>query len=383
MANNLQYFDVEKGLEITPEGVAGTAIRVFVVTAAPGASGDTASATQGSLALDYSNGDLYYKNAAGSGTDKWKKVANTADIASDISWREPAKVHDDATATIPTGITWPATIDGVATVNIGDRVLFSAISGGGGPNVYIASGASPAGTYVEDMNDETAGDRLYVQEGTDHAGSVWTYNGTAWVLSEKATDEKELSYIRQFIGKTVLGDTSSSEPIYDATPANLNHIANTDPLVEAIRKLDSQLGDEIINGNFVTAGEDTNDAIMTLDGAIGDAGSQIAVSVPAAQTDYVVDSVAVEDAAIVEWLVYAKNGTNVRSWFVTATHDGDDTPTEAANTDRAVRTRLVIGSLTVSVGVTLSGGSGGEDINLVVTNTPAVDVKVLRRIVKF
>ena len=49
----------------------------------------------------------------------------------------------------------------------------------------------------------------------------------------------------------------------------------------------------------------------------------------------------------------------------------------------AVRTRLIVGSLTVSVGITLSGGGGGEDLNLVVTNTPAIDVKVLRRVVKF
>lgn len=383
MANNLQYFDIEKGLEITPEGVSGTDVRVFVVTSAPGASGDTSTATQGSLALDYSNGDLYYKNASGSGTDKWKKVANTEAIAADISWREPAKVHDDATVTIPTGITWPETIDGVATVNIGDRVLFSAISGGGGPNVYIATGTSPAGTYVEDVNEETAGDRLYIAEGSTEAGNVYTYNGTAWVLSEKATDEKELSYIRQFIGKTVLGDTSATEPVYDATPANLNHIANTDPLTEAIRKLDSQLGDELVAGNIVTAGQDTNDAIQALDTEIAFIGKQISVAVPAAQANYVVDTVGTDEGPVVEWLVYASDGTGYRSWFVTALHDGDDTPTEASNTDRAVRTRLVIGTLAVTVSVTISGGGGGEDINLVVTNTPAVDVKILRRVVKF
>lgn len=379
MANNLQYFDIEKGLEITPEGVSGTAIRVFVVTAAPGASGDTAAATQGSMAIDYSAGDIYYKDAAGSGTDKWKMIANTTDSLAEISWREPVVAHEDTLTTIPTGITWPATIDGYSSVNIGDRVLFSAISGGDGPNVYLATGTSPNGTYVEAPNDESAGDRVYVINGSTYAGDDWSYNAAGdWVLARRATDTVELGWIRDFIGKTAAGDLSGTEPNYTSN----NHITDTDDLVVAASKLDAQIGAELTLGNYIAAGDATNVAIEKLDQAISDAGDQISTTV-GVSTTVTVDSVPVAEAAVVEWLVFAKNGANVRSWFVTATHDGDDTPTEASNTDRAVRTRLVIGTLATSVSVILEGGSGGENISLQVTTTPAVDIKVLRRIVKF
>lgn len=380
MANNLQYFDIEKGLEITPEGVSGTQIRVFVVTGAPGVSGDTATAEQGSLALDYNNGDFYYKKEASSGTDKWRKVANTTDVLADIAWQEPVKSTDATTSVIGTGIGATDTINGI-TINPGDRVLFRNVALNA---IYEFSSAS-GGTYVLADGVAEPGDRVYVEEGTTpnlEAGNVYTQNAAgAWVVSEKASDEKELGYIRQFIGKTAIGDTSASQPIYDAVPANLHHIANQDVLVEAVRKLDSQIGAELVAGNVVTANQDTNAAIQALDTAIGDIGAQVSVAVPAAETDYVVDSVAAATSVAVEWIVVAKDGVNVREWFVTAIHDG--APGEAANTDRAIRARLVLGSLDVTVGVSISGGGGGANINLTVTNTPAVAVRILRRVVKF
>lgn len=371
MADNLNYFEIERGLSIDANA------QVITVGGAPGVSGDSTTVPQGSIALDYTNGDLYYKNAAGSGTDKWKKVANTEDALSEISWREPVLATDDTTNTIGTGIGATDTIDGV-TINDGDRVLFrnAALE-----NIYIFDSGTSGGTYVEDSNPETAGDRVYVEDGSvGNAGSVFTYNAAgSWVLSEKATDEKELSYIRQYVGKTVLGDLSATEPAYSST----TQVANLDPLVTAIGKLDAAIGTDLTAGNIVTAGQNANPAIQALDDALGDIGTQITTSVIAGQTNAVIDTVPVAEAAVVEWLVYFRNGTNVRSYFVTATHDGDDTPTEASNTDRAVRTRLLIGTLATSVGVTLSGGGGGENINLVVTNTPAIDVKILRRTVQF
>lgn len=372
MADTLNYFDVERGLGIEE------LVNIIPVSGAPGASGDSTTVPKGSLALDYNTApaSLYVKHTAGSGTDKWVKIANVDDVGN-ISWREPVVAHDDSTATIPTGITWPATIDGYTAVNIGDRVLFSAISGGDGPNVYIATGTSPNGTYVEAANDESAGDRVYVINGTDHAGEDWAYNAAGnWVLVNKTSDVNELGFIRQFIGKSAAGDLSASEPDYTST----NHIDDLDDLVTAISKLDAQLGAELVGGNIFAPGDSLAQALEKIDDALAVSvvsGKTLAVS--GAQT---LNSVNTDEIAWCEWDVRAQDGGNVRAWVITVTHDGT-TVADATDSDREVHSRLKIGTLAASIQPQTLTGAAPTVLNLNVTSTGTVDWHWTRRVIPF
>lgn len=371
MTDTLNYFDVERGLSIDET------IRFITGSGVPGVSGDSTTVPKGSWYADNSSSPAghYYKEENGAGTDKWKKVATAEDILADFHWRPPAAAHDSVSVTIPTGVVFPTTVDGV-TVSDGDRVLFSAITGGGGPNVYIADAGTS--TYIEDENEETAGDRLTVLDGTAPNVGVWTYNILGvWVLAEKPTDEKELGYIRQYVGKSTVGDTSGTEPAYSSN----NHVTNLDSLVVAIGKLDDQIGAELVAGAYVGAGQDTNDAIMTLDGRVGEAHytNQLA-SVTGSQT---LDQAPGEVGGHIFWLVRAQDGANVRSWIVSAIHDGNS-GAGATDSDREVHSRLKIGTLAADiVGVSLSGTFPTQKIVLTGTSTGTVNWEITRTINPF
>ena len=392
MADNLQFFDVEQGLGIDEN------VNIIAVSGAPGGSAPADTVPKGSFAMDFGStpAKIYWKFATGSGTDKWKEVGEANAIPTDISWREPVLAHEDGVIAIPTGITWPDTRDTIS-INPGDRVLFSNTTDPGGHNVYIATGTSPNGTYTEDTNDESQGDRLYVLDGDPspvgrktYAGTIWTYNkSNQWVLSEKATDEVELSYIRNYIGKTDLGDKSGTEPIYGSNNYVTDGSAAGDDLAQAIGVLDAGIGPKVPAGTYnailPSTTNDVNDNIEALDDAIGDIGGQS--SLVAGTGSRVLDTVDAYDVAVVRWIVFAFDGTTRRSWTVTATHDGTPPATPAANTDRAVRARLRLNtpfSDAVSVSVALGGAPVGSEIDLVVdSNTASVAWRAVRTVVKW
>lgn len=248
----LDLFRVSGGIQID------SSIRILEGTGAP-----TADAERGSVYSDITSGAVgyYLKIAAGAGADKWLRMATQDYVqqfgASSISWREPTIVRSTATS-LPAGTV--NAVDG-HTIVAGDRVLFSNISGGAGPNVYVASGVEDAWVWTEDLNLETAGDTVYVVGGSD-GGKTYTFNGTAWTwISQDSSDE--LGFIRAFIGKNAGGVET---PAYAST----NQIANGQSLETAISNLDSAIGADIGGSpNIVTAGGGVYDSISELDSAIG------------------------------------------------------------------------------------------------------------------
>lgn len=277
------FFRIERGLELDE------LVQYLQGSGAPGAAGDTAAALVGSVYTDNSDGALYTKIAAGTGTDKWQKMAsetyvNNA-VGATVSWREPAQVRDNVATTLPTGTaTQPIIVDGVSITN-GGRVLFSAIVGGAGRNIYVYDQAS--GLFVEDVNAESDGDAAYVQSGTA-AGRTYIFNGTAWVQSDQASLD-ELGFIRAFIGKGAAGseatDYLSNHFVSDATSletavgdldsalgANVslgNFVAPTSKVNGNIQALDTQLGANVTAGNHLNPADSTNANIQSLDTQIG------------------------------------------------------------------------------------------------------------------
>jgi hypothetical protein len=304
------FFRVERGVELDE------AVQMLQGAGAPGAAGDSSLAPIGSSYQDNATGDFYTKIASGVGTNKWQKMASESyvnnAVGATVSWREPALVRDNVATVLPTGVAAaPVVVDGVSITD-GQRVLFSAITGGNGKNIYIYNQAT--GLFVEDVNTESTGDAAYVQSGTS-AGKTYIYNGSAWVQSDQASLD-ELGFIRAFIGKGAAGseptDYSSNNFVVDGTsledavgaldaevgsnvslgnyivPANKvngniqaldtalganvsagNHISPANKINGNIQSLDTQIGAELATGNFIAANQSTNSAITALDAEIG------------------------------------------------------------------------------------------------------------------
>jgi hypothetical protein len=141
-------------------------------------------APKGSLAADYTNGVLFQKTAAGTGSDKWSTQASQLTASN----REPVRVVDTNTwATLSAAETelndtvTPGSLGGVDVDQFadGDRILLTDLTTGN-ENVYVVTGTpGSAATLTEDGNSATDGDALWVQEGTN-GDQQWFYDGSAW-----------------------------------------------------------------------------------------------------------------------------------------------------------------------------------------------------------
>ena len=304
------FFRIERGLELDEQ------TQILQGSGLPGLAGDTTLAKVGSVYQQNDTGDFWTKISAGAGNQRWQKMASESyvnnAVGSTVSWREPAVVRNNVATVLPTGTaTSPIVIDGVSITD-GQRVLFTAISGGDGKNVYIYQQSS--GLFIEDTNTESTGDAVYVQSGTS-AGKTFVFNSTDWVLTDQASLDEE-GFIRAFIGKNSSGndmpDYTSNNFVTDASsletaisaldselgsnvslgnfvaPANKinqniqaldaeiganvtvgNHIAPANKINQNIQALDTQVGAELVVGNFIAANQSTNSAITALDAEIG------------------------------------------------------------------------------------------------------------------
>lgn len=364
------FFRIYRGLELDD------VVQFLTGTGAPGTTSDTDAALTGSYYTNQANGDLWTKVANGSGTDKWRLQATQQYVqtmlATGVSWREPARVADTASTTVPVGTpSNPITVDGISITN-GQRVLFTAISGAGGPNVYIYDQAT--GTFVEDVNNETDGDTVFIQEGTS-ADSTWQFNGAAWNTITTGTANAELGYIRDYIGKPSAG---AIYPDYTST----NVITDNDRHTTAISKLDAEAGyvntflgktagnstPNYANENFISDGDSVVTAIGKLDQALADTTLQTSATNVTSVTT--IDAVT---ANVSEWDIFIKEvATPTRIWAgkVFAAHNGSAVD---FTTFAVLKLNGNISGLSVTVTLT-----SGDTLNLRVTSTSAVDVDAKR-----
>lgn len=360
----VEFFTTERGLSVE------STFQVIGGADAPGVSGD-------SLVVDL--GSLYLRNQAGNIRvyQRSNNLGNTADwteigaATTDVSWREPVQVLDAITTTLPTGTpTNTITVDG-ETVADGGRVLFSALTVS--PNVYIYDQA--LGTFAQDTNLATDGDRVYIQTGTS-AGQERTFNNVGnWVqTNDIASALTEIAAIQGYAGKP--GD-GAIFPQYTST----NEVVNNDPLNTAISKLDAAMGPDLSLGTFVTAGQNTRPAIQALDAELGDARTRITAT--GVSTSTVVDSFLVDTFAYAHYFIRANSGALTQAYHLWATHDG----TTGADATTARHTRFGVLSIGAIAGLTvnsqLSGAGAAQVVEIVVNAGVATDFLIERAAVRF
>lgn len=234
---SLDLFRLAGGIDIQNDALTSSAYILQGSGIPGGDSGFQDAAPIGSLYLrtDSSGTGLqpYYKYTTANNTSAdWSVIASKQyvdDAIIGLSWREPARVRSTVD-TLPTATPGdPITVDSLSITN-GQRVLFSNLTAN--PNVYIYSQST--GTFVQDQNLATAGDALFITEGTS-VGNRWTYNGTAWVLFGAQTDVSEITYIDTFIGKSSVGAIT---PSYTSQYL----FSNTASLLTSFNTLETALG---------------------------------------------------------------------------------------------------------------------------------------------
>ena len=426
---SLQLFEVERGF--LHNGAA-----LLAGAGAPAGTGDTGAAGIGSVYQDTSSGEFYIKKVSGAGAANWSKLALNSELSAGLSWREPVVAANLVATSVPTGTAGQTiTVDGV-TVDDGDRVLFAAISGGGGPNVYVYTKAS--GTFAEDTNQESAGDNVYVESGTS-AGKTFNFNAAgAWVLTNQSNLDEE-GYLRAFIGKASAGNTL---PTYSSN----NYVAEGDSLQTAVGKLDTQVKavaddlsaettarvdaddalqsevDQTQSGaglnadgtytavggaNYISTATSLKNADQLLDAQLKSVADDVAaLELASAQQDALlsrarvetsslavtaattVDSVAVDTAAAAKWVVHvqgnsAGDATNKQVVEILATHNGT-TASDATGADYSVYAKLRMGEVTgLTFSVDVSGSGAAQVLRLRVASTMSADVRVARELIAF
>ena len=395
-------FETRGGIRIGAE--------ILSIAGSPGL-GDAYSdtAVKGALCLDETNGQLYQKKMAGSGADKWVRLQNQDDVNAAImgqAWRPPARIMDDslyadmaaAETVLNTG-----SMDGISVVE-NDRLLLTNITTANA-NVFTVSGTPGAGaTLVEDSNDASKGDALYVQEGS-HAGAEMGFNGSLWVQQGKAS-VTELSHIQTFIGKSANG---AETPDYGS-----NHVvSDTDPLEKAIGDLDAEMGgaiatpqsrsigaisDQAINLNLealddaigatvtstqhISSSNDLNSNISILDKVLADARSE--EKSDSVTTLTTLDTFPVDTVLGAEWTVHARSAataSNIWAGKLLAIHNGTasaDASSVDYNTFAILKTGNTIPALTFECD--LEGAGVAQVVRLRASSGEAVHIRLTRSI---
>ena len=314
-------------------------------TGSPGGdSGFQDQASLGSIFLRTDAPAIYIKTGSSNNTTDWTLLSTGSSGTIII----PANAADSTSyanvAAAQTAYNASNTVDGVNIIS-GSRILLTNLASGS-KTVYIASGSSGAWTLTADTFTPTAGDEIYIIAGNTYGGDIFTYDGTNWNVQSGSTIINEITYIRNFIGKTVTGNIL---PTYSSN----NFVANGTSLEIAIGAIDAGLqayGQSGTSNNITSA---TN-----------------------------VDSVNCRAYDCAFWIVKVldhNTPSNKQTVQIFATHDGTSSA-DAVNVDFNIASILSVGTIPTGLtyNVVLSGSGAGQTMNLQITSTTAVDVKVAR-----
>jgi len=341
-----QLFEVELGIAF-----GGASIIADVDS--PTGTGLSSSVGVGSIFHNTTSGELWIKKIAGSGQLNWSKIALYSDITN-RSWREPVTVVDSTSIVIPVGVaTETITIDGVV-IDGGASVLFKNTTITTNRNVYIYDKVT--GTFIEELNQETAGDQVFVLEGTS-AGKSFAFNSNTneWIQNDSSSLDEE-GYVRAFVGKSGVGNVL---PTYTSN----NYIADGDTLQTAIGKLDGSVASqEVLLG---TARFDSFESTVT--------------------TQRAIDSVFTEQVIACKWILYIQGtSTNRELIEILALHNGTPTSNATIVPDYTKYAKLKFGTITdLDVSVGLIGTGTTQEMQLLVSSTMPVDVWAIREVINW
>lgn len=382
MSRNL--FSVDEGYELTAkDATPGSGQSQLRGSAAPGGDAGFQDAANPGSIYQRDNGEIYIKHTAGTGTDKWRRLADTADI-NQLTFRKEcvrASTGEVLAAGVRNLTTTPFTDDEGTTLVATDftqgEYVISDVNGT--PKLFeVTNVSSPNITLTEETTNPLATGDNFVSK--NHLPDT--------------PDDQEVEALLHYTGAIVikLGDTNwefatGINLSSGYTPANGN-ITSSDTVESAIEKLDDNQADiqtalgiaqgatdlGTFPGDCIADNETVKGALEDLEACIEALGTTGLSQAAGVTTEVTLDSVVVDDVLASEWEVHMVEDANptrvqVRKLFVT--HDGHS-GADAANLDDSVHTKLKLGAdFNAVLIVDLNGVGAAQVMRLRVSSSTA------------
>lgn len=373
-------FSVELGLRLFGEN-GDTYSALLRGNGAPAGGGTQDEAQQGSLFLDETNGALYIKFLAGSGADRWRRMAKTEDVGLAIRGKLKVVTNDpqgpgvrDLTAT-PFIDDDGIGIDASSFV-VGDSIISDAngtpalleVTAVSAPNVTFAA-ATPV---LQDLDNFVT--RYYLPDpaGQENQALVQYLSAGPSVVKIADADWAFANAIDLAAGYSpVNGDPAAGDSVQLAIE-KLD--GNQDDIQTTLGVPQGSVDMGTFTGATIPDNSTTKEALQSLETAVEtlDAKSQaVGVSSPT-----VLDEVLVDDVLACEWEIVAtldSDPSRKKFFKMSAIHNGTASA-DATNTDDNTFSRLRLGAnFNTDRSTALNGSGPTQTMQLIVdSSTPGV-----------
>lgn len=368
-----QLFGLEKGVRIFSEN-GDSGIDILRGTGAPGGTTDTDGANVGSVYQEDAGLGFYLKTAAGSGTDKWSRLAKTDELNA-IAFQSciNAATGDAAPvsgSTIDLGAS-PFSDDDAPTMvatdfAVDDLILFGV---GGTPKLMKVSVVSaPNITVVDSDRPLTTSDNYVVKNylpdspNAQELQALVHYNGTA-IIKIGDVNWDFATGINLSSGYASQNGTISSADTVESAIEKLDGNQQDIQTLQGVAQGSTDLG--TFTGTTIPDNVAIKPALQALETAIEAAQATGKVTGVTALQD--IDTVLVDNFHSVEWEVVAweqATPANKKFFKVTALHDGT-AAADAVNVDDSNHTKLKLGAnFNLVTAVDLNGAGAAQTMRL-------------------
>lgn len=426
---------IEKGLHIVGEN-SNVGVKYLFGSVDAGSIAEHDDAELGSIYIHSVNGQIYQKKIAGSGTNKWVRLANLDDITY-LRWRKEDVVALTAQAAPISGSTIdlaanPLSDDEAPTLVGADfqagisHILFG--KGGTAKLMLVSVVAGDVITLV-DAVDPVANNYTYIVKNylpdspdAQEKSAIVLYNGSDYVkiadfnwefadgiklaasyaaASGNITSADTVQIAVQKLdgnvdalnsavgaaqGQTSMGAYTGSTVLTNNTSAK----ANIQELGNEAKSLRDTLGNGAgassmgtYTGDILTDNATTKQNIQELSDFAEEASKRVVGS--GITTAQIVDSVLVDNYEGAIWdLVLSLDSNKARKIMLTihGVHNGIATA-DASEVDDTIHSKLLVGTpFNHSVSVVLSGTGAAQTMGLEISASAAVSVKATRRVIK-
>lgn len=388
-----ELFELEKGLLIAGEN-ADSGQSVLRGSAAPG--GDAAEqddALQGSLFLR-DNGSMYIKKLSGTGTDRWKLLADADDLAG-IKFRSEvvrAATGDVLSAGSIDLTASPFSDDEGTLLTAADFAVGEFIIGGvgGTPTLFEVTAVSAPNITLSAPAAEDAlsdGDRFVVRaylpdsDGSQENQALVEYDSSTPAMNKIGDiDWNFATGINLSSGYTAQNGTISSADSVESSIEKLDGNQQDLTTLSGVGQGSVDLG--TFTGSIISDNVTTKVALQELETEVESItlGNQVQLTGVTTVTD--LDTVLVDEIMSAKWMVTARLASapeRVRSFEVFAQHNGHAVA-DATAADSTVYARLKNGAnFNVQITVDVSGTGAAQQFRLrVASSTPGIDVNAVR-----
>ena len=377
---------IEGGMRITDEN-SDVGMDILQGSGAPGGTTFTDAAGVSSRYGDRATGDTYEKFAAGSGTDKWRRMPNLNDIGNmNLKGAVKAATGEALSVGARNLVTTPFTDDDAPTLVAADFVVGNLIIGGvgGTPIMYeVTAVAAPSITLALKAPALVDGDMYIVDNYLPDAPDAQEDSALVWYNVNAIEKLGDINWnIADGINMSatftpVNGTVSSADTVNSAIEKLVGNQVDLTTLT-GVAQGAVDLG--TFTGNIIPDNVAIKPAFQALETVVeANIGVRSEVTATNAGGQIDQDTVIADDILACEWELWAQEvGTqNTRILEVEGFHNGN-AGNDASAVKHSTRDKKLIGTaFNLSVAVDLNGVGVAQVMRLRVTTTVVGGVRVI------